>query len=384
MHARRVVARFLSTDRCHPREADEAADRQHAVALKAGGWAKPPIDHTCKRVIISDKTPGLAARLTPAAPEFAMPQFFPPACLWIIVAAPPTFALGTDLPRHASGEHRLSARADIGLDAAEHADPSAGDGWLEPWHHDHRRARAHLFGLEPAFIDRALFVDFSRVDTEEGHEFDLEVELELPISRRVGLVVEAPYAYLSSGGEIYHGLGDIALAPRLVLVEHERWIASASVELSLPTGDADAGLGTSEAGAGLSLLSWLDLGGNAALHGQLGIEHGLRSDADTLVWGLGLTYSFGTNTHTPSDDHKHEHAYDHASHAATNWVHLIAELRGEHPLDGDDRGSGTGEWTLGLAIPVLSNTELRGAITLPAWEPTELNHAITLGIVRHF
>src|SRR5688572_15692184 len=110
---------------------------------------------------------------------------------------------------HSHAEAELPAP--LGLALAE--------GWLEPWQHADFSRRGtpfvHMFNLEPAFLDRDLFVDYVATKSiDDEKERELAAELEYAITRRIGLIVEAPLVYLDpKEGDTEQGLGDVALAP---------------------------------------------------------------------------------------------------------------------------------------------------------------------------
>jgi hypothetical protein len=252
-------------------------------------------------------------------------------------------------------------------------------GWLDPWPHTHYSRRGtpfvHLFGGEPAFIDRDLFLDSGVRDGAEGTETEIEAELEYAITRRIALVVEAPYILLNpEEGESEHGPGDVEVVPRLMLLEYDRFILSANLGFSFPPGDSSRGLGSGEAALGPSVAAWIDLGGDAALHASLGVEHGLRSDLDVLTWGSALTYSIELGGGSERFNGEGEVR----SHFPAGLV------RGEHPLDGEDEGGGSAELFLGAAFSIGPHLEVRGAVVLPAWNPREFDKGVIVGVVYHF
>ena len=120
--------------------------------------------------------------------------------------------------------------------------------WNDPWPHRHFSRLGtpfvHLFSLEPAFLDRDLFLDYRVTRGPDENEAEFEAELEWALTRRVGVVVEAPILRLDPiGEETESGLGDIALAPRALLVESDTFLLSGNLEFSIPTGDTNRGLG---------------------------------------------------------------------------------------------------------------------------------------------
>ena len=89
------------------------------------------------------------------------------------------------------------------------------EGWGDEWvHSDYSRkgtAYVHAFGIEPAFLCRDLLVSGAFVNGLDGWEYEVEAELELPLTRRLGLVVEGGYAWFSPDDAANdRGFGDIA------------------------------------------------------------------------------------------------------------------------------------------------------------------------------
>src|SRR5688500_20272924 len=71
---------------------------------------------------------------------------------------------------------------------------SLSEGWLDTWAHSDFSRRGtpfiHLFGLEPAFLDRDVFFDFVHTSADEEDETEVAVELEFALNRRLGVAVE--------------------------------------------------------------------------------------------------------------------------------------------------------------------------------------------------
>ena len=259
------------------------------------------------------------------------------------------------------------------------------DAWLDPWPHTHHSRRGtpfvHLFSNEPAYLGRDFILDYALRKGAEGTEMEVEAEVEYAFTRRIGLVVEAPYAFLDPNeGNRENGLGDIAIAPRFLLVEHDRFLLSANVEFSFPTGDEDKGLGSGEAAINYSLSTWTDLSANFTLQTNTGIGHGLRTDSDTLTWGGAVTYTL----YLGDQPELLRTGGSVRSHYPAGQLNLIAEIRGEHPLDGAENGSGTAEIIFGAAYSITPHVEVRGGLILPAWNPRGFDNGVIVGLIYHF
>ena len=292
-------------------------------------------------------------------------------------------------------EHETHADADLPPPLGA----SLTEGWLDPWPHSHfsRRGapRVHPFGIEPAFLGRDLLIDYHFVHGDEGVEHELEAELEWALTRRIGLIVEAPFLVLDPDeGETESGIGDVGLGLRFVLVDTERMLISANVAAALPTGDEDRGLGSDEVILEPSLGLWLDLGGGFTASAQLGTEHATETGDDALVYGLGIAYSFQgpallDRPHAPHDEHAgHAHAHDHVHaghpHFPPGFTSLIAEITGSVVLDGEDDGAASHQLLLGISYSVSDWLEVRAAFQASIGQPREFDEAIIAGLIFHF
>lgn len=259
------------------------------------------------------------------------------------------------------------------------------EGWFDDWPHTHYSRRGtpfvHLFASEPAFMDRDFFLDYDFKKGEQGTVMEATAELEYTFTRRIGIVVEAPYAFLDpKDGDRENGIGDFKVSPRFLLLDYERFLLSGNLEFSFPTGDSEKGLGAGEGAINPSISTWLDLGKDFALHTNVGVEHGFRTDSDALTWGAALTYSIyldGTPELIRSGGAVR-------AHFPSGLLNLIAEIRGGHPIDGDERGSGTAEWILGASYSITPHVEVRGALTFPAWNPREFDNGFIVSLIYHF
>ncbi len=144
----------------------------------------------------------------------------------------------------------------------EHVSAPASGGFLEPYQHIHFSREGtpmvHSFGVEPAFLGRDLFLDYRYRSGDGLVENELELELEWAFTRRLGVIVEVPYLFeKEDGGASVDGFGDLAIVPRAILLERDRFILSSQIEVETPTGTN--GLG-GETAIAPGLLAWLDLG----------------------------------------------------------------------------------------------------------------------------
>ena len=260
---------------------------------------------------------------------------------------------------------------------------SLTEGWLDEWvHSDYSSAGTpyvHAFGIEPAFLCRDLLVSGAFIDGAEGSEYEVEAELELALTRRIGLVVEGGYAWLDPTDESRaDGIGDIGVAARFLMVECETFLLSVNTGFEFPTGDEDRDLGAGETIFVPSIATWLDLGENFTLQNVVGLEHGFTSKDDVFYWGGALIWSLYTEGGGSGSGGGVR------AHMPRGMLNLIAEIGGELAINGDDRGAGTGEWLFGVSYSVSSQMEIRAAISVPAWNPRAFENAVTLGLIYHF
>jgi hypothetical protein len=264
----------------------------------------------------------------------------------------------------------------FGLNVAQH--------WLDPWPHSHFSRRGtpfvHLFILEPAFLDRDLFMDYRRLNASQEDENELEFEVEYALFRRLGLVFEVPIVNINpTEGSSESGLGDIAIAPRALLVDTDRFLLSANLEFSLPTGDENRELGEGELKIGPSVSLWYDLGGWITLNGQLGTEHGIESDNVELSYKGALAWSFLTQGFLPESPHGLLY-----NHFPPGMANLITEFSGRSIVSGQDDGDETGEVLFGITYTLSTHFEVRSAYQIPVGSPENIDQGWIGSMIYHF
>jgi len=260
-------------------------------------------------------------------------------------------------------------------------------GWFEPWEHRHFSSRGtplvHMFGMEPAYLERDAILDYHRTESTDETETEVELELEWAFTKRLGMVVEAPWARVEEAGESANtGVGDLAIAPRAVLVDTDMFLLSANLELSMPTGDEDRDLGAGETMLAPSFSLWADLGHWITFQAQAGTEHGIENGGRELFYGAGVSWSFLTR-----------HAENSHSAHGSNLVQFpqglmscIAELNGRTVLDGDEDEEGvtTTELLLGASYALGGHWELRGGYEFPVGSPEGIDQGLVFGAIYHF
>ena len=257
---------------------------------------------------------------------------------------------------------------------------SLTEGWLDPWPHSHFSQGGtpfvHGFGIEPAYLDRDLFVDSAFIWGEDEKEFETEIELEWAFTRRLGVVVEVPYIERNPDvGPTVSGFGDMAIAPRALLYEGERFLVSANLEISLPTGSESKGLGGEEVGLAPSFSTWFDLGNRTTMLSQVGFETGVESGDSEIFYSAAFTHSILTRSGDTSHD---------MIHFPAGMLNLITEFTGRTGTNGPDDSKSSAELLFGLSYLLDPNWEIRGAYQFPVVGNTEFEKAVIFGMIYHF
>ena len=250
----------------------------------------------------------------------------------------------------------------------------------------------HLFLIEPATLHRDFFLDY-RVGNNVGgstDEQELEAEIEWALTKRLGIIIEAPFLGLNpDNGSNTSGFGDLAIAGRALLVDGDTFFLSANLEVETATGNERRGLGRGEAAMAPSITTWLDLGNWTALHGQFGTEFGLESGDTELIYGLALTHTFQGpvlfHTDQCGQGHRACHGGD-DDHVVFDpgMTSLILEMTGATGLSGDEDGQTFVELLPGISYIPVERIELRFGVRFPLFKPTRLDTQYIFTIARVF
>lgn len=253
-----------------------------------------------------------------------------------------------------------------------------GSDFLAPFTHFHASKNGtpyvHSFGIEPAFTGRDLFIDHTFLNGQGFTEHESEVEIEWAFTKRLGVIVELPYIYEDEEtvGDA-RGFGDLAIVPRALLIDTDRFLLTAQIETVLPTGGSDFG-GDTAIAPGIAM--WNDLGNNFTLNSIVSVEHGFDADETELIYGIGLVKSFGENH--AGHDHGHQHG------STTGMLHLHFEVTGATPLNGADKGDINLEGLVGVTYGLAENFDVRAGYLFPLSNPVGFDHGITTGLIFHF
>lgn len=259
--------------------------------------------------------------------------------------------------------------------------PSYAASFLEPFEHVHFSPIGtpiiHSFGVEPAFTGRDLFLDYSSREGNGITEHETEFELEWAFTKRLGVILEVPYIYEDEEtvGSA-KGFGDLAIVPRALLIDSERFMLTAQIETGLPTGSSTFGGETSIA-PGIAI--WNDLGNWFTLNSNIAVAHGFDSDETELEFGFGLVKSFGEK----SDDH-HDHHGEHHHQTAAGLINLHLEFTGSTPINGDDSGDFETEGLVGISYGLFPEMDIRAGYIFPISTPKDFDHGFTTGLIFHF
>ena len=260
---------------------------------------------------------------------------------------------------------------------------STASDFLEPFEHIHLSQRGtpyvHSFGMEPAFTGRDLFIDHTYRKGNGVSEHETEIELEWAFTKRLGMIVELPYVWEDEEGVgTSSGFGDLAIVPRALLIESERFLLTAQMEVVLPTGSSRFG-GETAIAPGIAM--WNDLGNWWTLNTIVAIEHVFDDDETELQFGFGLVKSFGR---TCSGQGAKGHSHQGHSHATAGLLHLHLEATGSTPLNGPDQGDINLEGLIGISYGVTADFDIRAGYLFPITSPKDFDEGFTAGLIYHF
>jgi hypothetical protein len=279
-------------------------------------------------------------------------------------------------------------------------------GWLEEWPHSHfsrlGTPMIHFFFTEPAGPERDLIVDYLYTKGPDGKEHEFATELEWAFTRRIGVVLEVPGMVLNpNDGPQEIGFGDFVVAPRFLLADFDRFMLSANLEISTPTGDDERGLGAGETLLAPSLTGWLDLGNWWTAGFQVGSEAGLSSGDNEIFYSVALArtvfgravccprYSrhgeHGDGEHSDHGDQHGEHdEHDEGNHFPPGLTSWILEFTGRSGTWGPNNGRSTAELLLGVSYTITEHTQVRAGYQFPLGSPRDLDGRAILGAIYHF
>jgi Putative MetA-pathway of phenol degradation len=135
----------------------------------------------------------------------------------------------------------------------------------EPDVHSHRGPGPHFidaFHTENAYLERKIRPDVFYRSAEDADVVTANLEVEWAVVSRVALILHAPvHSRRPAEGGRETGLGDLSLGAKVALVHRPRLvIVSTGLDLTVPSGDEDRGLGAGHAALEPFALAWLPFG----------------------------------------------------------------------------------------------------------------------------
>ena len=180
--------------------------------------------------------------------------------------------------------------------------------WEEPEEEPDQSPRFRLLRIPATVFEREIRLNYSFTnngDHGEADEHEWELEVEIPICRRLLLEIEPSVSSVSPHKEHRDrsGFGDTALITKLMLLETRNTTLISILETKFPTGNDDRELGSGMTTLGPGIGIWRDLGNRFALQGFLGLDIPVggksEEDFDTeVLYGVALTKTV-TSKETP-------------------------------------------------------------------------------------
>lgn len=264
-----------------------------------------------------------------------------------------------------------------------------GFDWTKGWHdrpvHCHFSPRGtpmiHSFRAEPAFTRRDFLLDYSTRSETGRSEQEIGAEVEWPISRRLGLIFEIPYVFVDAddGGPI-DSFDNLAVSPRLLLAEYERFLLAIGLEVETTTGDTDGGIAEDEVALAPSFSAWIDLGNWWTVNTQSGIEYPTESSDAEFFFRSALIHTFGSGD-IGAGDHAH---HDHTGELSPGLISVILEADLAAGLSGPEDGDWSAEGIVGLLVGLWDNADMRVGYQFPLSRSQDLNNGVTGGLLWHF
>lgn len=177
--------------------------------------------------------------------------------------------------------------------------------WEEPAQEPDQSPRFRLLKIPATVFEREMRMNYSFTNNGDGGKLDeheWEFEFEMPVSRRLLIEVEPTIVSISPKSDNDHsGFGDTSFVTRVMLMETRNTTLLSLLDVKIPTGNEDLGLGSGMTTISPDIGMWRDIGGHFALHSFLGLDipaGGESGDVpDTTVnYGAALT-----KTVTPKD-----------------------------------------------------------------------------------
>ena len=251
--------------------------------------------------------------------------------------------------------------------------PRAGEAQEE----DSHAAAGHVPGLHfshPLFTesvspDTKVRLDFAGVWEPDGTEREIEVEAEYAFHRSVSVEVVAPYVFLHPDvGPTSSGAGNVEIALKFgnYAFEERGLLLGYGVEVGLPTGDADAGIGTNHIWEFEPFLN-------------VGVAVG---DFELVAWGR-----FGIPTNQDAGEEvETDFSYDFSAlYHVSDRLQVLLELNGIIGLSGEEAGEGVLAVSPGAKVAPLPGSPLfiGVGVSVPI-NDEELDARLKVALFWHF
>jgi len=261
---------------------------------------------------------------------------------------------------------------------------SLDEGWLDPPVHSHFSPRGtpmiHSFRAEPAFTRRDFLLDYSMRSETGLREQEISAEVEWPLSRRLGLIFEIPYVFVDSDDETIDGFGNLAVSPRMLVAEYERFLLAFNLEVETTTGTTNGGIAEDEVALAPSFSTWIDLGGWWTVNAQSGLEYLVESSDAEFFFRSALIHTFG---YEDFRDGSHTH-HEHGDELSPGPFSVILEADLALGMSGDEDGDWLAEGIVGVLFGLWDGADMRVGYQFPLSRSQDLNNGITGGLIWHF
>ena len=261
---------------------------------------------------------------------------------------------------------------------------SMDEGWYDPPVHSHFSPRGtpmiHSFRAEPAFTRRDFLLDYSTRSETGFREQQIGAEVEWPLSRRLGLIFEVPYVFVDSDDETTEGFGNLAVSPRMLVAEYERFLLAFGLEVETTTGTTSGGIAEDEVALAPSFSTWIDLGHWWTVNAQSGFEYPTESSDAEFFFRSVLIHTFG---YEDFRDGIHTH-HEHADELSPGHFSVILEADLAVGLSGEEDGDWLAEGIVGVSVGLWDDADLRVGYQFPLSRSQDLNNGVTGGLIWHF
>ncbi len=240
----------------------------------------------------------------------------------------------------------------------------------------------HPFTMEPPQMHQDIFFIYRYTsNTIEGtDENEAELHVDWALTNSLGIFVGIPFIGISDATGTHHqGLGDLEIAPRIMLIERDTFIASTNFFITVPTGDVSRDLGAGETVLAPLITTWHDLGNWNTLYLNFGPQVGAVSGDTSWIYGFSLSHAFEGFVLLREDLEEHEHEEPYRRHFPTGMTALYFEMAGETELSGDKNTFI--EVLPGISYVLAEHAELRFGVLFPVTRPhrfdTQYNFSFT-------